>query len=131
MHRVATKENGDVMTKTVYRHLALLDERTAVKPDDYEKAEVKRDGGRAMAEQCYMLSTRHASNHKWFYFPSMEMQKDVILIKQMESDWTKSGRRSFRMHVEVMFGVIPMASRVISRSFRMHFEVMFEQTRDH
>ena len=95
---IEPEEKDDVMT-TVYRHLALLDERTAVKPDDYEKAEVKRDGGRAMAEQCYMLSTRHASNHKWFYFPSMEMQKDVILIKQMDSDWTKSGRMSFRMNV--------------------------------
>lgn len=76
-------------------HLAMLDERTVVKPDDYIVKDLFGDGYTVIQ---YGLNARHAEQHKWYYFPKME-KKEGILFKQMDSDWTKSGRVCFHMSV--------------------------------
>jgi hypothetical protein len=76
-------------------HLAVMDERTAVKPDDYITKDLYGDGYHTVQ---YGLNARHASHHKWYYFPRMTKNK-AILFKQMDSDWTKPGRICFHMSV--------------------------------
>lgn len=76
-------------------HLAMLDERTAVKPDDYIVRDIFGDGYTIVQ---YGLSARHAEQHKWYHFPSMQ-KHEGILFKNMDSDWTKSGRVCFHMSV--------------------------------
>ena len=75
-------------------HLAMLDERTTAKPDDYI---VKDLFGDRYSVVQYGLNARHASNHKWYYYPKMKKDK-AIIFKQMDSDYTKSGRICFHMH---------------------------------
>lgn len=78
-------------------HLAMLDERTTVKPDDYITRDLFGDGYDVVQ---YGLNARHAeSTHKWYYFPGMT-KNEGILFKQMDSDWTKKGRICFHMSVE-------------------------------
>mmetsp|Transcript_36237 Transcript_36237/g.66574 ORF Transcript_36237/g.66574 Transcript_36237/m.66574 type:complete len:456 (-) Transcript_36237:169-1536(-) len=76
-------------------HLALLDERTVVKPDDYLPKDVIGDGYEVTQ---YLLNARHAAQHKWYYFPNMT-RNEAILFKQMDSDGTLSGRVCFHMSV--------------------------------
>jgi len=76
-------------------HLALLDERTVVKPDDYLPKDVIGDGYEVTQ---YHLNARHAAQHKWYYFPNMA-RDEAIVFKQMDSDWTISGRVCFHMSV--------------------------------
>jgi len=74
-------------------HLAMMDERTAVKPDDYVTKDLFGPGYSVVQ---YALSARHADQHKWYYFPAME-KDECILFKQTDSDWTKPGRTCFHM----------------------------------
>uniref|UniRef100_A0A7S2HHY3 Uncharacterized protein n=1 Tax=Helicotheca tamesis TaxID=374047 RepID=A0A7S2HHY3_9STRA len=76
-------------------HLAMLDERSTVKPDDYLSRDVS---GFGYEVSQYGLNARHASNHKWYYFPHM-CKNEAILFKLMDSDWTKNGRICFHMSV--------------------------------
>lgn len=76
-------------------HLAMLDERTTAKPDDYIPKDFFGDGYNVVQ---YGLNARHASNHKWYYFPQMK-KDEAIIFKQMDSDYTKSGRICFHMSV--------------------------------
>ena len=76
-------------------HLAMLDERTTVKPDDYIPRDFFGDG---YTQVQYGLNARHASLHKWYYFPQMT-KNEAIIFKQMDSDYTKSGRICFHMSV--------------------------------
>jgi len=76
-------------------HLALLDERTVVKPDDYLLTDIIGDGYEVTQ---YTLNARHATQHMWYYFPNMT-QNEAILFKQMDSDYTLSGRVCFHMSV--------------------------------
>merc|ERR1712176_1501242 len=77
-------------------HLAMLDERTTVKPDDYIPKDLYGDGYDVVQ---YGLNARHAeSTHKWYYYPQMT-RNEGILFKQMDSDWTKSGRICFHMSI--------------------------------
>mmetsp|Transcript_8516 Transcript_8516/g.12781 ORF Transcript_8516/g.12781 Transcript_8516/m.12781 type:complete len:430 (-) Transcript_8516:167-1456(-) len=77
-------------------HLALLDERTTVKPDDYIARDFFGAGGINVVQYC--LNARHAATHKWYYFPNMH-KDEGILFKQSDSDWTKPGRTCFHMSV--------------------------------
>jgi len=76
-------------------NLAMLDERTTVKPDDYI---VKDLFGEGYTVVQYGLNARHADNHKWYYFPEMK-RDEAILFKQADSDWTKKGRICFHTSV--------------------------------
>mmetsp|Transcript_39959 Transcript_39959/g.43320 ORF Transcript_39959/g.43320 Transcript_39959/m.43320 type:complete len:511 (-) Transcript_39959:39-1571(-) len=78
-------------------HLALLDERTVAKPDDYLPLDVIGDGYYEVTQ--YRLNARHANHHKWYYFPNLR-KHEAILFKQMDSDSTKSGRICFHMSVD-------------------------------
>lgn len=77
-------------------HLACMDERTAVKPDDYVPKDLHGDG---YSVQQYSLNARHSDVHKWYYYPKMT-KNEAILFKQVDSDWTKSGRVCFHMAVK-------------------------------
>jgi len=76
-------------------HLALLDERTTVKPDDYIAKDLFGEGYSVVQ---YDLNARHADNHKWYYYPKMK-KDEAILFKQLDSDWTKTGRICFHTSV--------------------------------
>ncbi len=76
-------------------HLAMLDERTTVKPDDYIAKDLFSLGYNVVQ---YGLNARHAATHKWYYFPNMK-KDEGILFKQFDSDWTKPGRICFHMSV--------------------------------
>jgi len=77
-------------------HLAVLDERSVVKPDDYIPKDLIGDGYEVTQ---YGLNARHAAQHQWYYFPEMT-RNEGILFKQMDSDWTVSGRVCFHMSVK-------------------------------
>ena len=74
-------------------HLAMVDERTTVKPDDYIVKDLYGDGFTTVQ---YGLNARHAAQHKWYYFPNMQ-RDEAIIFKQMDSDFTKQGRICFHM----------------------------------
>mmetsp|Transcript_28192 Transcript_28192/g.42651 ORF Transcript_28192/g.42651 Transcript_28192/m.42651 type:complete len:467 (+) Transcript_28192:109-1509(+) len=77
--------------------LAMLDERTTVKPDDYLARDLFLPGNNHLVQ--YGLNARHAKQHKWYYFPKMP-KSEGILFKQIDSDWTKTGRTCFHMAVK-------------------------------
>jgi len=77
-------------------HLAVLDDRTVVKPDSY----VARDlflprKGHAIQ---YGLNYRHKDVYEWYYFPQMR-KDEALLFKQADSDTTKPARGCFHMSV--------------------------------
>jgi len=72
-------------------HLAVLDETTLVKPDDYIVAEFH---DRAFSLQQYRLLDVNSAQHKWFYYSAMK-KNEVLLFKQFDSDTSLSGRLCF------------------------------------
>lgn len=72
-------------------HLAVLDERTLVKPDDYIQMDLFAVGYDVLQ---YNLSMRNASQHKWYYYPKMT-KEEVLVFKQWDSDPSQSGRMCF------------------------------------
>jgi len=76
-------------------HLAVLDERSTAKPDDYIPKDLFGEGYNVVQ---YSLNARHADNHKWYYYPGMQ-KDEALLFKQMDSDFTKSGRVCFHMSI--------------------------------
>merc|ERR1711892_794049 len=67
-------------------HLAVLDETSVVKPDDYIVSEFH--------DNSYSLLDVNSGQHKWFYYSEMK-KNEVILFKQFDSDTTLSGRLCF------------------------------------
>lgn len=63
-------------------HLAVLDERTTAKPDDYIPKDLFGPGYSVVQ---YGLNARHAKHHKWYYFPKMT-KNEGLLFKQVDSD---------------------------------------------
>lgn len=76
-------------------HLAVLDERSTAKPDDYIPRDLIGPGYKVVQ---YGLNARHAKHHKWYYFPNMQ-KSEGILFKQADSDFTLPGRTCFHMSV--------------------------------
>jgi hypothetical protein len=77
-------------------HLAVLDERTTAKPDDYIPRDLFGPGYSAVQ---YGLNARHAKHHKWYYFPQMA-KSEGLLFKQVDSDFTIPARTCFHMSVK-------------------------------
>jgi hypothetical protein len=77
-------------------HLAVLDERSTVKPDDYLPRDIDNP---SFSTVQYFLNSRHADHHKWYYFPRMT-KSEGILIKNCDSDFTNSGRICFHMAID-------------------------------
>jgi hypothetical protein len=73
-------------------HLACCDETSFIKPDDYIPSDNFGLGG--FHNQIYSLSARHCERHRWYYFPQMR-KSEILLFKQWDSDYTKSGRVCF------------------------------------
>ncbi|CAK0850309.1 unnamed protein product [Prorocentrum cordatum] len=74
-------------------HLAVLDERTVAKPDDYIVKDLYGPGYELVQ---YGLNARHKDHHRWYYFPKMT-KNEGILFKQVDSDFTLAGRTCFHM----------------------------------
>lgn len=74
-------------------HLAVLDERTVAKPEDYIVKDLYGPGYEIVQ---YGLSARHKDHHRWYYFPKMT-KHEGILFKQTDSDFTLAGRTCFHM----------------------------------
>lgn len=72
-------------------HLAVLDETSLVKPDDYVPYDFHQEG---YSGTNYYLSSRNAKQHKWYYFPKMGTS-EVLLFKQYDSDPTRRARMCF------------------------------------
>eukprot|EP00929_Paragymnodinium_shiwhaense_P060096 TRINITY_DN30045_c0_g2_i1.p1 TRINITY_DN30045_c0_g2~~TRINITY_DN30045_c0_g2_i1.p1 ORF type:complete len:486 (+),score=81.46 TRINITY_DN30045_c0_g2_i1:65-1459(+) len=85
----------------VNNHLAVLDERTVVKPDDYIVKDLIMTGGDGsvlMHIPQYSINSRHHHLHKWYYFPKMK-DDEALLFKQADSDHTKPARICFHVAV--------------------------------
>jgi len=81
-------------------HLALLDERSLVKPDDIivrDNFSIDAVAGKYKILQ-YVLWKKNASKHFWYYFPDLT-RDEMILHKQFDSDTTKQGRMVFHTSV--------------------------------
>ena len=72
-------------------HLAVCDETSLVKPDDYIMMDYFMRGFHTTQ---FMLSDRHSEQHRWYYFSKMK-KDEVLLFKQWDSDFTLSGRLCF------------------------------------
>ena len=72
-------------------NLAVCDETSLVKPDDYIPSEYR---DYTNAGKQLRLASRHASQHRWYYLPNMT-RDEVLLFKQHDSDTTLSGRSCF------------------------------------
>ena len=68
-------------------HLAMCDETSVVKPDDYIVSELI---GPTYNIPQYVLNARNSNNHKWYYFSKM-IKGEVVLFKQWDSDTTLKG----------------------------------------
>jgi hypothetical protein len=74
-------------------HLAMLDERTTIKPDDYLVSDLYT-ATETQAEPQYKLRPKNSNKHQWWYFSAMK-KNEVILFKQYDSDVTLTGRSCF------------------------------------
>lgn len=111
-----------------YQSLAVMDERTSVKPDDYITKERIAYGpeGTSTVGRYYALNPRHALNHKWYYFPDMNMHNDAVLMKEMDSDWTKESRMCFQMNVPDPKNGIPTVAYAQRKSTEVRMVCFWE-----
>jgi len=77
-------------------HLAVLDERSLVKPADYVPSALFGVGYDVLQ---YRLSSRNTRSHQWYYFPEMA-RDEVLLFKQWDSDPQLSGRTCFHTAIQ-------------------------------
>jgi hypothetical protein len=77
-------------------HLAVLDERSLVKPDNFIESDLYGVGYNVLQ---YSLSSRNARQHRWYYFPRMA-REEVLLFKQWDSDTSLSGRVCFHTAIK-------------------------------
>merc|ERR1719402_460 len=71
--------------------LAVCDERSLVKPDDYLVSQLFGPG---YVLPQFNLNARNSNQHKWYYFSKMK-KDEVILFKQWDSDRSLDGRVCF------------------------------------
>lgn len=50
--------------------------------------------GRDYVVPQYLLNSRHAAQHRWFYFSNMK-KEEMVLFKMFDSDTSKEGRSCF------------------------------------
>lgn len=77
-------------------HLAVLDERTVAKPDDYVQSQYWCTEPTLPQEMVvqYILSKRNAPYHRWYYVPRMT-RSDVLVFKSFDSDPSPPARLCF------------------------------------
>jgi len=71
--------------------LAVLDEQSAVAPDDYIISEFYSEGVKMLQTR---LNAKNAYLHKWYYYPNMT-KNEALLFKHYDSDPTLTGRLCF------------------------------------
>ena len=72
-------------------HLAVCDESSLVKPDDYVIMDYFRRGFHTTQ---FTLNDRNSARHRWCYFSKMK-NDEVLLFKRWDSDITLPGRLCF------------------------------------
>lgn len=72
-------------------HLAVCDESSLVRPDDYITADLYGEGYQL---QQYRLGSRNSAQHRWYYFPGMK-KDEVLLFKHWDSDRSRLARVCF------------------------------------
>lgn len=77
-------------------HLAMCDEMSVVKPDDYIYTELHGEGYDILQ---YYLNASNSHLHRWYYFPQMT-KNEAIIFKQWDSDTTKPSRLCFHTAFE-------------------------------
>lgn len=81
-------------------HLAILDERTTLKPDDYIVKDLyMRYGDYIATVPQYSINYRNHKVHDWYYYPEME-KNEVLLFKQYDTDYRNASRLSFHMAIK-------------------------------
>lgn len=98
-------------------NLAMCDETSLVKPDDYILYDYFEPG---YAGAHYYLSSRFSHRHRWYYYPQMT-KNEVILFKQYDSDPELSGRMCF--HTSFSTGRNP--SNIARQSIEVRCMVFF------
>lgn len=66
----------------------------------------------------YLLNSRHASQHRWFYFPKMT-KEEMVLFKMFDSDTSKEGRSCFHsaFSYPLVGGGVPCRQSIEVRAF--------------
>jgi hypothetical protein len=90
--------------------LAVCDESSLVKPDDYLQGDFFRENNQVT--KTYRLASRNAAKHSWYYFPNMAAD-EVLLMKQFDSDTNVAGRTCF--HTAFTDPTAPPADQILPR----------------
>lgn len=77
--------------------IALADERSIVKPDDYIQHNVKTENENS--HQQYCLDSTNSFFHQWYYFSHMR-NDEVLLVKEFDSRNDITGRICFRSEIK-------------------------------
>jgi len=76
-------------------HLAVLDEQSTVKPDDYLTGDFYGNkNGTDYTVSQYLLNSTNAKQHRWYYYPKMT-KDELLLFKMFDSDTSNPGRYCF------------------------------------
>lgn len=79
-------------TNPVHDHpLAVCDERSLVKPDDYICSDLHFEHE---SKQLYHLNEANHKRHRWYYYPQMR-QDEVLIFKNWDSDRDQPARIVF------------------------------------
>lgn len=73
-------------------HLALADERSLSKPNDLIVGDLFLPGG--VHNSRYLLDSRNARRHKWYYFPEMT-KREAVVLKLADSDRDRVAQHNF------------------------------------
>eukprot|EP01083_Nonionella_stella_P306865 1076370_1 len=74
-------------------HLAMMDARTAMAPDDFIKYDYVPPNG-AYRVESYYLNASSAAHHEWYYFPAMN-KNELLVFMQYDSDFHSQSRHVF------------------------------------
>lgn len=77
-------------------HLAVMDGRSAVAPDDFLKYDYIGSGHK---NESYHLNADHQQFHKWYYFPGMK-KNELLVFMQYDSDFQAASRFGFHTAIQ-------------------------------
>lgn len=88
--------NIDDSSPILNNTLAVCDERSLVKPDDYLYRDFYATEDTKVTQ--FGLASRNAAQHKWYTYPLMT-KNEVLLFKQFDSDIKREARHCFHSSV--------------------------------
>ena len=99
-------------TPVAQNDIALLDERSLVKPDDYIELEFTTD---TYSTLQYRLNDTNSSKHRWYYYPSMT-KDEVLLFKQYDSKTDIGSRFCFHTAMNTLGDSYPTRESIEIRA---------------